>query len=216
MEDLIITHIKTLAGTVCLCGPTEFVKSSYGQIKNFNYERRSLDGIKNLKFDKFLDVGAAFGYFSHYISHYFPEVEIIAFEAEPFRYACLNYTTGNFKKIHGVVGPVEVELGKGQHQMKFSKRATSLQNIDLGDFLDGSKTLIKLDVEGCEKYILESLHESSRLSFCNFWLIEIHPNHTNVSEEDIQKLLPLHDMKQLSCGGKGISTCLFSPVDKKL
>lgn len=212
MKELTIISVPTEGGEVCICGPLDLVCRTYNPIRFFNYERAITKHFSTLRFEKFLDVGAAFGFFSHYVKHHYPSVEVVAFEAEPFRQACLSYTTGDFERVFGAVGPVKLKLGEGHHQMRFDEEAE--MGIDLADYLNEKPTLIKMDVEGCEKTILESLSEDIRTNLNYSWVIEIHPHRNDLSPETIKNLLPKHKAKKLSGDEEeGIVTYLFSDDD---
>lgn len=203
---------------------------------NFSHDRDVLNVIDSLSFDTFLDIGAAFGYYSHYVNFQRPDVSVRAFEPEPFRFACLRTTTGNFTRDRRKVGRAKTVYNKdgvggmfattGELETKdstgplFHLKVASTKMSTLLVTQVKHKLCIKLDVEGAERLILEELHEhntrrggyAKHVTDSSTFIVEIHSSTPGVNFDSIAACLPNHKPTLIHSGGCGlINTYLFMP-----
>jgi FkbM family methyltransferase len=194
-NEILIEDIKTAFGYVTVCGPRwQLHGGTAPDGRTFNqgwkqvigrllYEPFATDIIDKLSFSTFLDVGAAFGYYSHYVKGRYPDVEVVAVECDHLRFGCLLRTSnGSFACRHLAIGTTAPELTspgnlvsshvRGDQPLLYCPLAT-LESLINHQYPPDRKTLVKLDIEGTEfEALLNSpkLAEHSNIS----WIIEAH------------------------------------------
>lgn len=194
-NEILVEDVKTPFGHVTVCGPrwqlhggTDHNGKHYNQgwkqvIGRLLYEPFATDTIDKLDFDIFFDIGAAFGYYSHYVKGKRNKVVVHAVECDHLRFGCLLRTSnGTFHCHHVAIGkerPELVEPGRLVSSHINGKRPllycplTTLSSLfyDLAD--DEDKVLIKLDVEGVEfEQIPAALQQVANPNIS--WIIEAH------------------------------------------
>ena len=170
-----------------------YTQKTARDIEALNYEREVGDIVLAGDYDRFVDVGAAFGYFSLMAASTKPREKVIAFEPHPLRYAYLWWNTKNNPTItirNDLVGHRSVDVWTTNNINGLLGREVGSRVPDghehtyelLGDWIPSEiKTLIKIDVEGYEVGVIESSDPEHRYE--HNWLIEIHTN--LVSEEEV-------------------------------
>jgi FkbM family methyltransferase len=126
----------------------------------------------------FIDVGANIGAISVMIAKQRPDITIYAFEAAPFVYKYLknNIEINNLKNVFCYNKAVHLENnielpfyspqdknGKGSFSDVFTKDAVMVKTINLDNFFEENNIkpdAIKVDVEGYEKLIFQSMERS--------------------------------------------------------
>lgn len=161
---------------VTVTGPDQDVANWRWSIRTGNYEKFEMEAIKRSKFSVFLDIGAAFGYYSQTLSRL--GKRCVAVEPDPFRWACLNDTTGEFERIQAIVGdepltiPALGHLATNRHDGP-KMDVSNISIVDLFNSYDDGKTLVKLDIEGGEFDLLEKNAEFLKDSNASL-AVEIH------------------------------------------
>lgn len=150
---------------------------SFELFLNGNYEKETIDFFINSipKNAVFFDIGANIGAFSFTIAKQRPDVNIFAFEAVPFvfQYLKLNIEQNNLNNVVCINKAIHFEdnitlpfysskekNGKGSFSKVFSEEATYVQTLNLDKFIVENNvrpTFMKIDVEGYEKLIFESM-----------------------------------------------------------
>lgn len=141
------------------------------------YEKDLIDFlIKNIpKNGAFIDVGANIGAISILVASARPDVKIFAFEASPFVYSYLkiNVVSNNFHNITHInraihnIDNLEMDFfspedlyGKGSFSPVFTTVSEKVKTLRLDNYFTTNSIIpdyIKVDVEGYEKLIFESL-----------------------------------------------------------
>jgi FkbM family methyltransferase len=164
------------------------------------FEREFIAYLENESYDIFIDVGAAWGYFSIPASHYCEKV--YAFEPQAMRLALLMENIQNLERTNIVVdskcvgtGKLSLFVNKGSRGMVGPKHRTRTTKADvdwitLKKILDKSpdkKIVVKIDVEGAELDVIESA--GNLKDYPNVvWLIERHQRGTyGYSEEELMR-----------------------------
>lgn len=152
------------------------------EMESGRYEKEVGAIIQAEKYDYFLDVGAAFGYFSLMAAKNCGYV--IAFEPHPIRFGYLWWNTRTVREIlpvNSFVGfPQETWVTNNPNGLMGRKVGTRVGSAYEGsfeilqDYALSYKTLIKVDVEGFELDVVESASEKQREE--DRWLIEVHTN----------------------------------------
>lgn len=189
----------------------QLIKSKYGknmwidvpkntaiEVANMGYEKAFLDFIETNKCDIFIDIGAAWGYFS--IPASFNSSIVLAYEPLENRRELLikNIESHGCKNI--VIHPYAIGTGKlklfvaNMIGPKYKKRVTPIEVkwIDLESVInsyDKDKTfIVKMDVEGAELDVIESAGDLSQYAGRVSWLIERHQDKDyGYSEEELFK-----------------------------
>lgn len=156
------------------------------------YEKEVAKVILEQKCDHFIDVGAAFGYFTLLAST--KGVRVTAFEAHPLRFGYLHWNTNHcsgVRIIPAFVGYPEDDVymtsnPSGLIGKKVGSRIQtnfSFPRVKLSSHVNPKEiTLIKVDVEGFEKEVIETLDKSWCLIPNIKWIIEIHTNLVNTDD----------------------------------
>lgn len=146
---------------------------------NGNYEKEIVDYfVKTIPQNGvFFDIGANIGAFSFTLAKLRPDIKIYAFEAAPFvfQYLKKNIEQNNLnnvyifnKAVHKTEGlklpfySSKEKNGKGSFSKVFTEEAVEVETINLDKFIKNNNlnpTVFKVDVEGYEKLIFESLEE---------------------------------------------------------
>ena len=123
----------------------------------------------------FIDIGANIGAISVFLARLRPDVKIYALEASPrvFGYLCRNVTQNKLGNITPINKAVHIDhdifldffspedlFGKGSFSSVFTSTAEQVSTIRLDRFFENSQIspdIIKVDVEGYEAMIFESL-----------------------------------------------------------
>lgn len=233
---MVLKEIPTPAGCIVVLEREDRLPHIVKHYGDFSHDRDVLNVIDSLSFDKFLDIGAAFGYYSHYVNFQRPDVPVQAFEPEPFRFACLSTTTGNFTRDRRKVGRAETIYNSdgvggmfttnGQLEDKdstgplFHLKVPSTKLSTLLVTQVKPNLCVKVDVEGAERLIFEELleHNTRRGGYAEHvtnsssFIIEIHADKPDVDFESIAACLPNHKPALVYSGACGlIDTYLFMP-----
>lgn len=221
-DSKILRIVPTPAGSVAVMAYPYELQHWVPSISNFRYEKYNLDVIDSLEFVRFHDVGAAFGFFAHYVNYKRPDVEIWAYEPEPFRFACLETTTGDFHRRRTVVGSGPVQYNADGPGGMYSVCEKPELEIKLPGFTDRLNlgqalwrevpTLVKMDIEGNEYAAIKSMREDLRQSTHITYLIELHHTTKEVTLDNMRDLLPSHDAIEVHASpDKSIRSFLFVP-----
>lgn len=196
--------------------------------ESFEYESFVIDKLRSLDYDIFIDIGAAFGYFSLIAASLGKEV--LAVEPHPIRFGYLWWNTNKVENIEilpyfvGTVNNRELfttnDIG-GLYGMKVGTRVPSkftpqtillsdlYYKVGFTDIVTDESLLIKIDVEGFEEYILlyddyiKDMLENSNVK----WIIEIHPNLADIDK--ILELFKNHTQELIWDREGGTKTYLF-------
>jgi FkbM family methyltransferase len=142
------------------------------------YEMEVQKAVQALDFTHFVDIGAAFGFYSHWLSA--TGKTCVAVEVDEFRWACLQRTSGNFEKIRAIIGKDPVYRGLNLYSMGDSRGNGHQLEYDepklrLSDLVERynlpESTLWKLDIEGGEAGLF---HSEPEIFERYQWLIELH------------------------------------------
>jgi len=169
--------------------------SHYDAHANLEFEKKFVEVIENDKYDVFVDVGAAWGYFSIPASHYCKVV--YAFEPTKKRYDLLKQnievlSIDNIKLSRRAVGTGLYNLYEGRYAgPKGKRRSRKLEAnwITIKEILEphlDEITIVKIDVEGMELDVIKSAGNLSQYDNVT-WLIERHQ--WGYSEEELRNAL---------------------------
>lgn len=190
-----MVKVKTKYGIMDMPILKQYIKEH----ETMQFEREFLDIIESEFYDLFIDIGAGWGYFSIPASHFCKAV--LAFEPHPERFKILERNISRNKcdkvvLIKSAVGTGEIPLfinrkplGMVGNKTKGRQESFTPFTFELKDFrtsLDSMRTLIKVDVEGNELDVIQSIgciEEYTNL----VWLIERHQ--TYVTEEELFKVM---------------------------
>lgn len=161
-----------------------------------NHEPSNADFIATVSFDSFIDVGAAFGYYSCLLKSANPDLFVVAVEADPLRYGCLLRNLSYYEDVlplYGMVGNYDLRINEptkmGDIRVQEGPKVKSQYALDLllaQRPADKVSTLIKVDIEGGEGELLQSSREI--LGDPNLkWMIEVHP-WSSVSAESARQM----------------------------
>lgn len=178
--------------------------------EKFEYEPETISVLRSIEFDAFIDIGAAFGYFS-LIAHSMGK-EIVAIEPHPIRFG---YLWWNFNgKDNATVLPYLVNDGStysisyasadiggliGKPVGTRVKNTYKCPTVTLSELCWGisaphKKVLVKIDVEGFELDVLNGgidtkIGDIPLFEHPNFnWIIEVHC--PMVKEEQVLSYFP--------------------------
>lgn len=186
--------VETKYGTMYMNIGAKYVKEH----ANMEFERGFLNIVENEDYDIFVDVGAAWGYFSIPASHFCDMV--YAFEPQSKRMETLlkNIEILNIKNIY----PSPLAVGTGELQLYINESMngmvgpkgnrrfdeTEVEWVSLYEvvrrYLD-RKLLVKIDVEGNELDVVKSLGDLNKIDNVVF-LIERHEfPYSGYSEETL-------------------------------
>lgn len=182
------------------------------------YEASVVSTILNHPARVFVDVGAAFGYFT--LAAASAGKSVVAFEPHPIRYGLLRWNTRGIPHVsvrESFVSDVLLRISRSTHpagllgnqvgtRVPFESNDVRVIALDQVDELLMGSTLIKIDVEGFELNVLNSL-SAERRAGCDF-IVEVHTD--SVSVKDVFEALPEHTPSLLETPGrKSTVTYLF-------
>lgn len=148
-----------------------------------DYEPAVTNIIERSKGEVFIDMGAHIGRYSMVAARNFKRVTAI--EPHPDNFRILKYNSSQYRNVLCVQAAVGDFNGQdrlylrpdSRHSLKFrSRRATLVSVTRLGKILDsmgtGNIDLIKVDVEGSERQILEDA--ASIMPNVRAWIVQVH------------------------------------------
>lgn len=171
---------------------------------NVEYEKEVSNIVLEGDYDLFVDVGAAFGYFS-LLAASTGDVQILAVEPHPVRFGWLKWNLRHLPKaipfskaIHYIPSLLDMHCTKhplgligdktmGNKQPLLYKVPTECLDtlINVHSNPVPKKTLIKIDVEGAEMNVLHSMYELLDSTYNNVSVIvEVHTTHVSVEQVD--------------------------------
>lgn len=190
-KNIVFRTIENKYGKLLVCFEPKGVVEAYEYLK---WEPKNVDLIVNGNYDTFVDVGAAWGYFTRIAANHCRHV--IAFEAQPIRFGFLLWNTKDFSNVECYYNFIcdrrsrdptmsgdFVRMVESGDKMFYRIEPTFLDYVFL-DYLNSispPRMLIKVDVEGNELNVLDG---ASNLINCEkvHWTIDIH---TMVDEEEV-------------------------------
>lgn len=181
----------------------QYAKGHARVCSNLKYETPVTEIMEQGDYSLFIDIGAAFGYYSLIASHYADVV--LAFEPHPLRYGLLRMNT--VEKIPDIitfdkyVGEGEAFSGRramssvgnkrGNRQTPVYAETIPLSKIleDYRSFFNKGNCIIKIDVEGNELDVIDSAGDLNQYGNSLIWLVERHP--WNVTKEELyERFIP--------------------------
>lgn len=179
-----------------------FISEEYKPIVDY-----MLDNIPDSPPKRIIDAGANVGYTSLYFSHYFAGLEIICVEPDPNNFKMINENLAHLisgNKVKGYQRPLH---GKSNINLKIttnfrdgkdwslsveeSEQATGLKSITVNEILAENKwdhvDILKIDIEGAERFVFADDADLAYLKVTKFLAIEIH-DEFNVRRMVNQKL----------------------------
>ena len=178
-----VREISNKYGSLLHMGTKKRLDISQPHIENLTHEAPIVQLLENSTYDVFVDIGAAFGYFTKIAAHYAQQV--YAYEAHPLRFGFLKWNTMNLRNV----GVSNIPIGTGKKDMFIAPGPTGMvgsnhvHRVNRYDFepipLDSEylnrweSILVKIDVEGNE---LDVIHSGKRLKEQNnvWWIVELH------------------------------------------
>jgi FkbM family methyltransferase len=175
-------------------------KRYHEQHKNFEFEKYFVDILETEDYTGFIDIGAAWGYFTIVAANHCEGVA--AFEPFLPRYEILKENIENLKLDNVIIskncigtGKKELFVGGNMVGPKTGVRQKSVKVewADLGSLLDiaepDEKIIIKIDVEGNEPDVIESAGNLEQY-LNHIFLIERHQrDNYGYSEEELFKIM---------------------------
>jgi FkbM family methyltransferase len=157
-----------------------------------------------------IDAGANIGLSAAYFKTIYPTCRILAFEADSRNFALLernaerNAWTGvemHNLALHATDGELPFydynnmagSLSGGFWQLPNAgppKNVTRMRTVPLSRYIDGRVDLLKMDVEGSERPILEDLSAQGKLAQVDQMILEYH-HHVQVNEDALGDFLAL-------------------------
>jgi FkbM family methyltransferase len=183
MITLEVREISNKYGTLLHMGTKKRLDISQPHIENLTHEAPIVQLLENSVYDVFVDIGAAYGYFTRIASHYAKRVH--AYEPHPIRAGFLRWNTTDLTNVEVLDFPI----GTGERNMFIAQSPAGMvgsnhvhrinkydsEPVPLDDeyWQKNKKILVKIDVEGNE---LDVIRSGERLKGQDnvWWIVELH------------------------------------------
>lgn len=183
MTTLEVREISNKYGSLLHMGSKKRLDISQPHIENLTHEAPIVRLLENSTYDVFVDIGAAYGYFTRIAARYAWRVH--AYEAHPIRVGFLRWNTMDLPNVEVLdfpigtgerplfIAPNPTGMVGSNHVHRVNKYESEPVPLDDEYWQKTKKILVKIDVEGNE---LDVIRSGERLKEQNnvWWIVELH------------------------------------------